>query len=84
MLASTQEDLPTSWYQEHDDEPLVLLGQDELSTNTVASVVQREHPDITDQLTERLLIAAARVGQHRFARDVLHNHGHRCGSADSP
>ena len=74
----TEDDLPDFLYLEHDDAPLILLGQEELSTNTIASVVQREHPDIADQLTERLLIAAARVGQHRFARDVLHNHGHRC------
>lgn len=32
-----------------------------------------------EQLTERLLVAAARIGQHRFATDVLSNFAHRCG-----
>jgi putative restriction endonuclease len=35
------------------------------------------HDDRPD-LTERLLVAAARVGQHRFAGEVLRNHAHRC------
>ena len=72
------DDLPDFLYLEHDDAPLVLMGQDELATNTIVESVQTEHPDVTDQFTELLLIAVARVGQHRFARDVLRNHGHRC------
>ncbi|PWU54779.1 HNH endonuclease [Micromonospora sp. S4605] len=74
----TEDDLPDFLYLEHDDAPLILLGQDELSNTDIVDAVQTEHPDVTDQLTELLLIAAARVGQHRFARDVLRNHGHRC------
>ncbi|MBO4139115.1 HNH endonuclease [Micromonospora tulbaghiae] len=74
----TEDDLPDFLYLEHDDVPLILLGQDELSTTDIADAVQTEHPDVTDQLTELLLITAARIGQHRFARDVLRNHGHRC------
>jgi putative restriction endonuclease len=31
-----------------------------------------------EQVTERLLVAAARIGQHRFAKEVLGNCGHRC------
>ncbi|MFX0593390.1 HNH endonuclease [Melissospora conviva] len=74
----TDHDLSDFLYLEHDNAPLVLMGQDELSTNALVDIVQMEHPDVTDKLTELLLIAAARVGQHRFARDVLRNHGHRC------
>ncbi|MEU4220964.1 HNH endonuclease [Actinoplanes sp. NPDC026623] len=71
-------DLPDFLHLEHDEAPLILLGQDELNATDVAGAVWREHPNVGDELTESLLIAAARIGQHRFARDVLKNHGHRC------
>ncbi|MBF9131395.1 HNH endonuclease [Plantactinospora sp. S1510] len=74
----TVTELPDFLHLEHDDAPLVLLGQDELSTSDIEDVVQAEHPGVSDHATELLLIAAARVGQHRFAREVLHNHAHRC------
>ena len=32
-----------------------------------------------EPVTERLLVAAARIGQHRFAANVLSNFAHRCG-----
>ncbi|GGK40659.1 hypothetical protein GCM10010124_36860 [Pilimelia terevasa] len=70
--------LPDFLMLEHDEAPLILLGQEELPANDIADVVHRENPMLADHLTEKLLIAAARVGQHRFARDVLRNHGHRC------
>ncbi|GIJ36276.1 HNH endonuclease [Micromonospora sediminimaris] len=74
----TAENLPDFLYLEHDDAPLILLGQDELRTSDIVDAVQTEHPGVTDHMTELLLIAAARVGQHRFACDVLRNHAHRC------
>ncbi|WP_112725658.1 HNH endonuclease [Micromonospora noduli] len=68
-----------------DDDKLVLLGQEELAQSDLEAAVQDQvvswalkYPDIAEPVTERLLTAAARVGQHRFARDVLRNNGHRC------
>lgn len=78
QVGVTVDDLPDFLYLEHDNAPLVLLGQGKLSTTDVTEVVHLENPELTDRLTELLLIAAARIGQHRFAREVLRNHGHRC------
>lgn len=71
--------------EEEDDAELLLLGQDELTQSDLEAAVQEKvakwaekWPDLPEQVTERLLIGAARVGQHRFARDVLQNNGHRC------
>ncbi|MCP3782952.1 HNH endonuclease [Micromonospora sp. A3M-1-15] len=68
-----------------DDDELVLLGQEELLQSDLEVAVQAQvarwaekFPDIAEPVTERLLTAAARVGQHRFARNVLQNNGHRC------
>ncbi|MFF0372302.1 HNH endonuclease [Micromonospora sp. NPDC005087] len=68
-----------------DDDELQLLGQEELTHSDLEAAVQdkvadlaRKAPDLPERVTERLLMAAARVGQHRFARNVLQNHGHRC------
>jgi putative restriction endonuclease len=72
------DDLPDFLGLEHDKEPLALFGQAELSTTDLAEVFHRENPGVTDSMTERLMIAAVRIGQHRFAREVLRNHGHRC------
>lgn len=65
---------------------LRLLGQDELDGEDVEAAVEPQLRGLTDrmggtpeQVTERLLVAAARVGQHRFAADVLSNFAHRCG-----
>jgi len=64
---------------------LYLLGQDELEASVVEQALSREvrhwaevRPDLTETETERLLIARTRVGQHVFARHVLHNCGHKC------
>lgn len=65
---------------------LHLLGQDELDVDAIAeSVVEDAYADFvagrpigSARLTEQLVLAKARVGQHRFARDVLHNCGREC------
>ena len=63
-----------------------LLGQDELDGEDIEAAVEARlrglagrMGDTPLQITERLLVAAARVGQHRFAADVLSNFAHRCG-----
>lgn len=65
---------------------LRLLGQDELDHEDVEAAVEPRLRRLAgrmggapEQVTERLLVAAARVGQHRFAFDVLSNFGHQCG-----
>jgi putative restriction endonuclease len=65
---------------------LRLLGQDELDGENVEAAVEPRLRRLAgrmgstpEQVTERLLVAAARVGQHRFAADVLSNFAHRCG-----
>jgi putative restriction endonuclease len=64
---------------------LFLLGQEELRARDVEPEVARAAarwaqawPDVDRRTTERLLLGAVRIGQHRFARAVLCNHGHRC------
>jgi putative restriction endonuclease len=64
---------------------LVLLGQEELDISTVETDLQRRlevgmasPAGLTERQTERVLVAAARVGQHVFAAHVLRNCGHRC------
>ncbi|WP_415668942.1 HNH endonuclease [Williamsia muralis] len=64
---------------------LWLLGQEELDDaeldRSVAPEVERlarNKPELSTQVTQRLLIARARIGQHRFARGVLTNHSNRC------
>jgi putative restriction endonuclease len=63
----------------------VLLGQEELDVSVVERDLQRRLVDwkatpggLTERETERVLVAAARVGQHVFAARVLSNCGHRC------
>ncbi len=62
-----------------------LLGQDELAEPGARSVIEREleahlaiDPTLSELATERLVLGAVRVGQHRFATDVLHNCGGTC------
>jgi putative restriction endonuclease len=62
-----------------------LLGQEELTDHDVeVAVIGRlgqlagKMGLIPEAVTERLLVAATRVGQHRFAVGVLTNCGHRC------
>lgn len=65
---------------------LPLLGQDEVNGEDVEAAVEPRLRWLAgrmggapDQVTERLLVAAARIGQHRFAVGVLSNFAHRCG-----
>ncbi|NKS22288.1 HNH endonuclease [Rhodococcus hoagii] len=66
-------------------EDLVLLGQEELVESEVERALEsqlerwaREDNDVPPEVTQKLLISTARIGQHRFAGQVLANHGHRC------
>ncbi|MEU8020958.1 HNH endonuclease [Micromonospora haikouensis] len=78
------DELPDFLDLEEGDE-LHLLGQEELTYSDLEIAVQekvanwsRKAPDLPERVTERLLVASVRVGQHRFARDVLDKHGYRC------
>jgi putative restriction endonuclease len=68
---------------EHGGE-LTLLGQEELDLSTMeaslSAQLARHAPEggLSEQETERILMAAARVGQHVFALHVLRNCGDRC------
>jgi putative restriction endonuclease len=61
-----------------------LLGQGELGPSVLENafsdqiVKAASEGKWTEQETERILLAAARVGQHLFARNVLANCGWRC------
>lgn len=63
---------------------LELLGQEEVESSVVELEVERRlretrHGDnLTEAETMQIVLAAARVGQHRFATQVLHNCGQRC------
>jgi len=78
-------DLPDFLLLEQDGSPLLLLGQEELEPTDLESSVEKatrewlaSRPELDERTTERLLLGAVRVGQHRFATDVLRNHAHRC------
>lgn len=64
--------------------PLMMLGQEELSDAEIEAAVAAKvevlcsNNGLAEKVTERLLVAVARVGQHVFARDVLANCGHSC------
>ena len=64
---------------------LELLGQEELATSDIEQALRdalvsgsQSGVDPGDPETERLLVASVRLKQHRFARQVLRNHGNRC------
>ncbi|MFC9360047.1 HNH endonuclease [Rhodococcus sp. NPDC057014] len=64
---------------------LWLVGQEELSESEIEKSLEsilekraREQDDVPVELTQRLLTATVRIGQHRFAQGVLANHQHRC------
>lgn len=63
---------------------LDLLGQDELKTSVLENafrqqIAQRASEGLwSEQQTEQIILAAARVGQHVFALNVLSNCGQRC------
>lgn len=61
-----------------------LLGQDELGTSVFENALKDQIKravagnDLPELDTERIILAAARVGQHVFALNVLNNCGRRC------
>ena len=61
-----------------------LLGQGELGTSVFENALRDQIArsaaggDWPEQDTERIILAAARVGQHVFALNVLNNCGRRC------
>ncbi len=64
---------------------LLLVGQEELVESEVEKSLEdtlekraSEQDDVPLELTQRLLTATVRIGQHRFAQGVLANHQHRC------
>jgi putative restriction endonuclease len=75
--------LPDFLGLEHGGE-LALLGQDELDISVLEASLRdqlaRHRGENAGSVleTERILLAAARVGQHVFARQVLANCGGRC------
>ena len=75
--------LPDFLGLEHDGE-FDLLGQDELGPSALENAFKDQIAKAaaegtwTEQQTERILLAAARVGQHLFALNVLANCGGRC------
>jgi putative restriction endonuclease len=75
--------LPDLLGLEHGGE-LALLGQEELDISVLEAglrdqISQHHGASVWSDLeTERILLAAARVGQHVFARQVLANCGSRC------
>jgi putative restriction endonuclease len=75
--------LPDFLGLEHGGE-LDLLGQDELKTSVLENafkeqIAQRASEGLwSEQQTEQIILAAARVGQHVFALNVLSNCGQRC------
>lgn len=64
--------------------PLVLLGQDELSLVDLEADVEPKLRllapalPVDEMTTEHVLEGLARIGQHRFAGQVLENCGHAC------
>ncbi len=81
----TAVEFPDFLLLENDTSDLLLLGQEELGQLDVEEAVQdaserwsEQRSDLEESVTEQLLVAAARVGQHRFAAQVLRNHDHRC------
>lgn len=63
---------------------ITLLGQERLRTNEVEQAVSINVPRVSrefgldERTTEKLLTSVVRVGQHRFARDVMLNCGEMC------
>lgn len=69
------------------DTPLMMLGQNEIGDSEIG-VLLTEHRalvermmkdfDFTEGESTRIVEQRARLGQHRFARQVLANYGYRC------
>jgi putative restriction endonuclease len=71
-----------------DDDALLLLGQDELGPEEIEVALREgsaearrlgKRTGAVPRVTERLIEQRARLGQHRFARQVLADYDHRCG-----
>ena len=75
--------LPDFLSLEHGGE-LTLLGQEELDISQLETELEEQiarraaGSDLSERQTERILLAAVRVGQHVFAVSVLANCGSRC------
>lgn len=76
--------LPDFLDLEHGHE-LTLLGQEELDISVLEADLRDKiarqasgGSGLTEQQTERILVAAARVGQHVFASSMLRNCGGQC------
>ena len=75
--------LPDFLHLEHGGE-LALLGQEKLDISRLESELREQiarqpvAAGLPDPETERILLAAARVGQHVFAQNVLTNCGSQC------
>lgn len=68
--------------------PLELLGQDELGDSELGQLFDEKREAIVELMqgfhfdereTTKLVEQRARLGQHRFAREVLRNYDHQCG-----
>ncbi|WP_237713714.1 MULTISPECIES: hypothetical protein [Rhodococcus] len=64
---------------------LWLAGQEELVASEIESELEeavekwaRDCTDVPIEVTQRVLTSTVRIGQHRFARAVMSNHGNRC------
>lgn len=78
------------------DAPLDVLGQDEIGDAELGVLLEEQRGSIDELMrafsfdegeTSKLVEQRARLGQHRFARQVLHNYGHQCafcGFAPAP
>lgn len=80
-----QDVLPDFLHLESSESDLHLLGQEELHQSDIQTAVSgtveawaNKWPDLDERVTERLLVAATRIGQHRFATEVLGNCGNQC------
>ncbi len=65
-----------------------LLGQDELGSEEIGHLLEEQKQEVEkleesfqlgEQQTTRLVEQRARLGQHRFAAQVLRNYAHCCG-----
>jgi putative restriction endonuclease len=67
-----------------DDGEFALLGQDELGTSVFENALRDQiarsgaESDLPEKDTERIILAAARAGQHVFALNVLNSCSRRC------
>lgn len=80
----TRSELPDFLGVESGSSAPAMLGQEELSDHeieaAVAGRIEKLSADsgLSERLTERLLVATARVGQHVFAHGVITNCAGRC------